>query len=67
MKQFIRSMQENEKVLVFVGRKTTYAKSMALKRDDIVCIFLSSADDVASDFMLDGICCQCIHGDRYYV
>ncbi|XP_062506674.1 probable ATP-dependent RNA helicase DDX43 [Corticium candelabrum] len=45
VKQFIRSMQENEKVLVFVGRKTT-------------------ADDVASDFMLDGICCQCIHGDR---
>lgn len=29
------------------------------------CKCCSSADDVASDFMLEGIECQCIHGDRY--
>jgi ATP-dependent RNA helicase DDX43 len=44
-KEFIRAMKEDEKVLVFVGRKIT-------------------ADDVASDFLLDDIQCQCIHGNR---
>ncbi|KAF4795900.1 putative ATP-dependent RNA helicase DDX43 [Turdus rufiventris] len=53
MHSFIKSMKPKDKVIIFVGKKLT-----------AITLFHPRADDLASDFGIQGIPAQSLHGNR---